>query len=136
MSLFNDPDGERKLAAYQASEAEKHAKLQQKTNQFIQLRCDGKSLRECAAAMAMSLGSMSEWNRQFAHTIQALRMEATAQKYQLTLDDQLANHHALLTKIRQAMAAQDFTQLSTRDLFSMMTLLEQQQQEQINTNFH
>ena len=96
-------------------------------NTFIELRAEGKSYRQIADQLKISIGLASKWNAEHEHEIKqlaAVRKEALFQRYAASYEGKLADLADELKRVDEELKHRDFECVSTEFLLRRKTCLQ------------
>jgi transposase len=100
-----------------------------KHDQFIQLRVEGQSFDQIAAALKVTKPTLIEWSRKHRHEIANLlviRKEQLLQRHLATLDSRLDQLAEQLKAAEAEFARRDLTTLTTAQLLQYIASLKRQ----------
>jgi hypothetical protein len=106
-----------------------------KKEQFVQLRAEGLSFQKISEKLEISKPTLIKWNKELENAIaseQYTRIELLLEDYQLLRSSRIAFYSQILNDLFCELKKRDLTNLSTKDLFSLVLSIEKKLKEEVS----
>ena len=94
---------------------------------FIELRAQGKSLRDAADELSVGRQTLVRWEREYKEQIEnlkAIELDALTERYRLTVQEQIKRYGAFLERVTEELLGRDLTNVPTAKLYDVMVKLD------------